>query len=63
MVYDVTGESDCIVIAKFRKRNELSDFAKVLLSMPFVEHANTHVVLSTVKESLGIPLETRLTGD
>jgi len=57
MVYDVTGDSDCIVIAKFRKREDLSKFAKLLLAMPFVEHSNTHVVLSTVKESLRIPLQ------
>jgi len=49
-VYDVTGEIDSIVIAKFRNRRELSQFPKDLLSMPFVERTNTHVVLNTVKE-------------
>jgi len=49
-VYDVTGEIDSIVIAKFRNRRELSEFPKDLLSMPFVERTNTHVVLNTVKE-------------
>ncbi len=55
-VYDVTGENDCIVVAKFRKREDLSAFAKGLLSMPFVERANTHVVLATVKEDFRLPL-------
>ena len=49
-VYDVTGESDAIVIAKFKTRKELSDFTKKLLAMPYVERTNTHVVLTTVKE-------------
>ncbi|HME18881.1 MAG TPA: Lrp/AsnC family transcriptional regulator [Nitrososphaerales archaeon] len=55
-VYDVTGENDGIVVAKFRRREELSRFAKGLLSMPFVERANTHVVLATVKEDFRVPL-------
>lgn len=49
-VYDVTGEIDSIVIAKFRNRSELSEFPKDLLAMEFVERTNTHVVLNTVKE-------------
>lgn len=53
-VYDVTGESDAFVIAKFHSREELSGFTKRLLSLPLVERANTHVVLTTVKESLSL---------
>jgi DNA-binding Lrp family transcriptional regulator len=49
-VYDVTGVADGMVIAKFKTRKELSDFTKGLLSMPFIERTNTHVVLTTVKE-------------
>ena len=49
-VYDVTGLTDALVIAKFRNRDELSKFTKNLLSMPFVDRTNTHVVLTTVKE-------------
>jgi DNA-binding Lrp family transcriptional regulator len=49
-VYDVTGEIDSIVIAKFRNRRELSEFPKDLLSMEYVERTNTHVVLNTMKE-------------
>ncbi len=50
-VYDVTGTVDAIIVAKFRNRNELSNFTKSLLSIPYVERANTHVVLNTIKES------------
>ncbi len=49
-VYDVTGQVDSIVIAKFRNRRELSEFPKDLLAMEYVERTNTHVVLNTVKE-------------
>lgn len=55
-VYDVTGETDAIVVAKFRGRKELSDFTKALLSLPFVERTNTHVVLTTIKEDFRIPV-------
>ena len=51
-VYDVTGSTDAVVLAKFRSREELSKFTKSLLSMPFVDRSNTHVVLTTVKEDL-----------
>lgn len=54
-VYDVTGEIDGIVIAKFREREELSRFTKGLLAMPFVERTNSHVVLTTVKEDFRLP--------
>ena len=49
-VYDITGQTDAMVVAKFKSRNNLSDFTKALLAMPYVERTNTHVVLTTVKE-------------
>ncbi|MCW3992362.1 MAG: Lrp/AsnC family transcriptional regulator [Candidatus Bathyarchaeota archaeon] len=49
-VYDITGETDAMVVAKFKSRSSLSDFTKKLLSMPYVERTNTHVVLTTLKE-------------
>ena len=52
-VYDVTGDTDAFVIAKFHSREELSVFAKRLLSLPLVDRTNTHVVLTTVKEDWG----------
>ena len=55
-VYDVTGEIDGVVVAKFKDREELSHFTKGLLTMPFVERAITHVVLTTVKEDFRLPL-------
>ena len=49
-VYDITGLTDMMIIAKFKNRNELSNFVKRDLSMPHVERTNTHVVLLAVKE-------------
>jgi len=49
-VYDVTGLTDAIVVAKFKSRKDLSNFTKWLLSLPYVERTNTHLVLTTVKE-------------
>ena len=49
-VYDVTGLTDAIIVAKFRNREELGQFTKRLLALPYLERTNTHVVLTTVKE-------------
>jgi DNA-binding Lrp family transcriptional regulator len=56
-VYDVTGETDAIVISKCRNREELSRFTKGVLSMHFVERTNSHVVLTTVKEDFRLPMQ------
>jgi DNA-binding Lrp family transcriptional regulator len=53
-VYDVTGLTDAVIIAKFKSREELSKFTKRLLALPYVERANTHMVLTTVKEDYRI---------
>lgn len=49
-VYDITGLTDMVVVAKFKNRKELSNFVKKDISLPYVERTNTHVVLITVKE-------------
>ena len=49
-VYDVTGSTDILVVAKFRGRSELSKFVKSLSAIPNVENTITHLVLNTVKE-------------
>ncbi len=51
-VYDVTGQSDAIIVARFKSRAELSKFVKKLLSMEYVERTITHVVLNVKKEEL-----------
>jgi DNA-binding Lrp family transcriptional regulator len=50
-VYDVTGLTDAVIIAKFKSREELGRFTKQLLALPYIERTNTHVALTTVKEN------------
>ena len=49
-VYDVTGEWDSLVLARFRDRQEMDSFIKTTLSQENVERSNTSLVLNTVKE-------------
>jgi len=50
-LYNVTGASDIMVIAKFKTRQKLSDFTKNITKMPHVERTETHLVLNTLKEN------------
>ena len=50
-VYDVTGLTDAILVAKFKSREDLGAFTKRLLALPYIERTNTHLVLTTVKEN------------
>ena len=50
-VYDVTGLTDAVIIAKFKSREDLGKFTKHLLALPYIERTNTHVALATVKEN------------
>jgi len=49
-VYDITGDADTVVIAKFKNRKSLSLFVKSLSAIPNVENTITHIVLNTIKE-------------
>lgn len=49
-VYDITGNTDTLVIAKFKSRNELSEFVKGIATIQNIENTITHVVLNTAKE-------------
>ena len=53
-VYNVTGDSDLLIIAKFRSRADLSNFTKSVLKMNHVVRTKTYVVLNTLKEDYGI---------
>jgi DNA-binding Lrp family transcriptional regulator len=55
-VYDVTGEWDSLIIARFANRQELNAFIKRVLTMEYVERTLTQVVLNTVKEDVSLPL-------
>lgn len=55
-VYDVTGEYDAIVVAKFRSRSALNDFIKMTLSMEHVRRTYTMLVLNVLKEEHGVEI-------
>ena len=55
-VYDVTGEWDSLILARFRDRDELNGFIKDVLGMEHVERTNTQLVLNTVKEERRVVL-------
>lgn len=52
-IYDVTGEYDAFLIAKFRDTDELDTFIKDILKEPGVERTYTQTVLNVVKEDMG----------
>lgn len=53
-VYNITGDSDLMIVGKFRTRKELSDFTKKILILPHVLRTKTHLVLNTLKEDFGV---------
>jgi len=53
-VYNVTGESDVMVLAKFKTREDLSNFTKTVLKLPNVERTKSHLALITLKEDFNI---------
>lgn len=52
-IYDVTGEYDVYLIAKFQNTFELNEFIKELLKDPNIERTNTQTVLEVIKEDMG----------
>ena len=49
-VYDVTGEWDSLILARFQNREEMDNFIKTTLSQEYIERTSTSLVLNTVKE-------------
>jgi Lrp/AsnC family transcriptional regulator, regulator for asnA, asnC and gidA len=58
-IYDVTGETDALLIGRFRDRRDLDRFVKHALQDPHVERTNTQVVLNRVKEDRRVPVSRR----
>jgi len=55
-VYDVTGEWDSILMARFRNTRELDAFVKKLSATENVERTYTQVVLNVVKHEPRVPV-------
>jgi DNA-binding Lrp family transcriptional regulator len=49
-VYDITGEYDALILARFQNREDLSKMIKKIHTSPYVERTNTHIVLNVIKE-------------
>ena len=49
-VYDITGEWDSLVLARFKDREEMDQFIKTVLSQRNIERTSTSLVLNNVKE-------------
>jgi Lrp/AsnC family transcriptional regulator for asnA, asnC and gidA len=59
IIFDVTGDHDALLIARFRDRRDLDRFVKHALQDPYVERSNTQVVLNRVKEERRVPIVLR----
>ena len=49
-VYDLTGNFDALILARFKTRKDLSAMVKNILAIPYVERTNTHLVLNVIKD-------------
>ena len=49
-VYDLTGDFDAAILARFRTRKSMDSFLKKLQTYDFVERTNTRLILNTIKE-------------
>jgi Lrp/AsnC family transcriptional regulator for asnA, asnC and gidA len=55
-LYDVTGDYDALIVAKFREREELDKFIKGVMAIPHVKRTYTMLVLNVMKETHGVDL-------
>ena len=54
LIYDITGDYDIAVVARFKNRATLNTFIKGALKMPHVNKTVTNVVLNVVKEDFRV---------
>jgi len=55
-VYDITGDYDLAIIAKFKNISELDGFLKTINRMPYVKRSVTSLSLRVIKEDFTEPL-------
>ncbi len=53
-VYDITGDFDIAIIARFKNSHDLNTFIKSMLKNSHVKKTVTNVVLNVVKEDLRV---------
>ncbi len=49
-VYDLTGQYDAIILARFKNREELNILVKEINSKEYIIRTNTHLILNVIKE-------------
>ncbi len=49
-VYDITGEYDALILARFKSRSDLNALIKKVHTFQYVQRTNTHIVLNIIKE-------------
>ena len=49
-VYDLTGDFDAAILARFKTRRNMDEFLKKIQTYDFVERTNTRLILNTIKE-------------
>ena len=55
-VYDITGDFDIAIVARFKDNSMLNTFIKEILKNPHVTRTVTNVTLNVVKEDFGIKI-------
>jgi DNA-binding Lrp family transcriptional regulator len=50
-IYDITGEYDITIIARFRSRSDLDNFIKNLLEHKYIERTHTKLILNIICEN------------
>jgi len=49
-VYDLTGDFDAAILARFKNRRQMDNFLKKIQTYDFVERTNTRLILNTINE-------------
>ncbi len=55
-IYDITGDYDILIIAKFKDMESLDIFVKELINRKGIKKSVTHIAFKVVKEDLRLPL-------
>ena len=50
VIYDITGNFDAVISAKFKNRRDLDDFIKKIQAEEYVNYTNTNLILNINRE-------------
>lgn len=53
-VYDITGDFDIAVVARFKDKSGLNEFIKRQLNIPYIKRTVTNIVLNVIKEDFRV---------